>query len=225
MDIADFPWQGSFRAPSGSHNCGCVFIGGSNVISAAHCGGTTSHTLEFGSSNRNSGTVVGISSVTRHPNYGQGAGFSPNDISTIITSSAVSGANISPGTMSTSAVNPEGTGFITGWGRTCGSCSLPVALQGTEIPIIADDQCSGIWGSSFQSSNMICVYGGVGGGIGACNGDSGGPLSGPGNGDTIFGVTSWGAGGCSTNYPSVYTKVGAFQSWVCEQTGNAAVGC
>ena len=50
-----------------------------------------------------------------------------------------------------------------------GSCSLPVTLQGTEIPIISDDECSGIYGDDFQPDNMICVWGGDGGGIGSCN--------------------------------------------------------
>ena len=50
-----------------------------------------------------------------------------------------------------------------------GSCALPVTLQGTEIPIIDDDTCAGIWGDSFQSNNMICVWGGNGGTIGSCN--------------------------------------------------------
>jgi len=50
-----------------------------------------------------------------------------------------------------------------------GSCALPIALQGTAIPIISDAQCSSIWGSSFQASAMICVWGGSGGTIGSCN--------------------------------------------------------
>ena len=50
-----------------------------------------------------------------------------------------------------------------------GTCAITVALQGTSIPIIDDAQCDSIWGTSFQSSAMICVWGGVGGGIGSCN--------------------------------------------------------
>lgn len=50
-----------------------------------------------------------------------------------------------------------------------GSCNIPVALQGTSIPIISDASCTSIWGSSFQASAMICVWGGTGGTIGSCN--------------------------------------------------------
>ena len=56
----------------------------------------------------------------QHPDYGQGAGFSPNDISVIEATSTISGNNISPGVMFASASNPGGNGWITGWGRTCG---------------------------------------------------------------------------------------------------------
>ena len=53
-------------------------------------------------------------------------------------------------------------------------------------------------------------------------GDSGGPMS---VGSTIYGVTSWGVSGCGTNFPSVYTRVGAYKSWVCGASGNGPVGC
>lgn len=33
------------------------------------------------------------------------------------------------------------TCFITGWGRTCGSCALPQVLQETQIPVVDDDIC------------------------------------------------------------------------------------
>jgi hypothetical protein len=47
--------------------------------------------------------------------------------------------------------------------------TLPTILQGTGIPIISDAQCANLWPNSFDASNMICVWGGVGGGIGSCN--------------------------------------------------------
>lgn len=53
-------------------------------------------------------------------------------------------------------------------------------------------------------------------------GDSGGPMT---VGSTVYGVTSWGVNGCGTNFPSVYAKVGPFQSWVCGESNNEPVGC
>merc|ERR1712044_133361 len=201
VNIANYPWQGSYRTGTGSHTCGCVFLGGTWTLTAGHCGGSSAYSAGYGSSTRTSVTPFSISSVTRHPSYGVGSGFTPNDFSVVRTASTPSGSNISPGTIASSSSNPGGNGAITGWGRTCGSCGLPSALQGVDpMP-------------------MICVYNGS---QGSCNGDSGGPLS---QGSTIYGVTSWGVSGCGTNYPSVYAKVGAVRSWICSTTSNGAQGC
>merc|ERR1712044_77408 len=204
VNIANYPWQGSYRTGTGSHTCGCVFLGGTWTLTAGHCGGSSAYSAGYGSSTRTSVTPFSISSVTRHPSYGVGSGFTPNDFSVVRTTST----------------NPGGNGAITGWGRTCGSCGLPSALQGVDpMPIISDSECTSRWGSSFNSNLMICVYNGS---QGSCNGDSGGPLS---VGTTIYGVTSWGVSGCGTNYPSVYAKVGAVRSWICSTTSNGAQGC
>merc|ERR1711893_171657 len=220
VNIANYPWQGSYRTGTGSHTCGCVFLGSTWTLTAGHCGGSSAYTAGYGSSTRTSVTPFSISSVTRHPSYGVGSGFTPNDFSVVRTASTPSGSNISPGTIASSSSNPGGNGAITGWGRTCGSCGLPSALQGVDpMPIISDSECTSRWGSSFNSNLMICVYNGS---QGSCNGDSGGPLS---VGSTIYGVTSWGVSGCGTNYPSVYAKVGAVRSWICSTTSNGAQGC
>ena len=50
-----------------------------------------------------------------------------------------------------------------------GGCEIPVPLQGTEIGVISDAECTSVWGDSFQESNMICVWDGASGTVGACN--------------------------------------------------------
>lgn len=35
----------------------------------------------------------------------------------------------------------------------------------------------------------------------------------------LIGVTSWGRNGCDTTYPSVYTRVTYFRSWIKTETG------
>jgi secreted trypsin-like serine protease len=42
-------------------------------------------------------------------------------------------------------------------------------------------------------------------------GDSGGPVR---CGNTIVGVTSWGVSTCSGDFPSVYTGLSSFNSWI-----------
>ena len=43
VDIADYPWQGSYRTGAGTttHTCGCVFVGGVWTLTAGHCGGSS----------------------------------------------------------------------------------------------------------------------------------------------------------------------------------------
>merc|ERR1712044_26977 len=137
VNIANYKYQGSWRPSSGSHSCGCVAVGGNWVLTAGHCGGSSSYTAGFGNSNRVSATPFSIASVTRHPQYNVGSGFTPNDFSVVRMASSPSGSNISPATLASNANNPGGNGWITGWGRTCGSCSLPSALQGVNLPIIS----------------------------------------------------------------------------------------
>ena len=57
--------------------------------------------------------------VTQHPDYGSGPGFSANDYAVVLATGDIGGDNISPATIETAPGNPGGTGWITGWGRTC----------------------------------------------------------------------------------------------------------
>merc|ERR1712018_326521 len=219
VDIADFPWQGSYRPASGSHSCGCVFVGGSSVITAGHCGGTTRHTMEFGSSVRGKGQVYGVAMALRHPQYGVGQGFTPHDFTVVKSRAPISGENIKAGKLAQDGTNPMGDVWLTGWGRTCGFCGIPTHLKGFNPPLISDRACLQKMGRSFNSELMICAYNGH---SSSCNGDSGGPMS---QGDTILGVTSWGRGGCPVSAASVYAKVGAVRSWICKELDYEPRGC
>ena len=58
--------------------------------------------------------------IFQHPQYDQGLGFTPNDISVVRATSDISGSNIDAGMIAQDTTNPGGMGYITGWGRTCG---------------------------------------------------------------------------------------------------------
>merc|ERR1712183_1131930 len=63
---------------------------------------------------------------------------------------------------------------ISGWGKIGGrNPVLPVNLQITDVPLMADSDCAAAWGSFRITPQSQCV--GLGG-TGSCNGDSGGPL-------------------------------------------------
>merc|ERR1712121_171468 len=116
-DIADHPWQGSYRI-FGSHSCGCVLGSTQWVVTAAHCGGGSAYSVSFGSTDRTKGTVVNIESATAHPSYGVGLGAYPNDISVVKLASPVSGENIEAIAMGRNRLNGGEEAIISGWGKT-----------------------------------------------------------------------------------------------------------
>ena len=102
---------------------------------------------------------------------------------------------------------------ITGWGRTSEGGAKSDVLKFAQVPIVSDSICSGIYGSGFFASVMVCA-GYPQGGVDACQGDSGGPLAVPahgGDGGLIrqAGVTSFGAGCARPGLPGVYSRVGS----------------
>jgi elastase-2 len=120
------------------------------------------------------------------------------------------------------------TCYITGWGRTCGSCSLPVALQETQIAVVSDDLCRERYPLAYNRTLHICLFDPVNQDVASCNGDSGGPLVcrlDASNQWELTGVTSWGTSGCPTTEPSVYARVSSYLSFICEETNNEAPGC
>lgn len=110
--------------------------------------------------------------------------------------------------------------YITGWGRTCSTCNLPITLQEAQIPVISNTLCTTEFGTNFNSAVQICVWDQVNQNKGACNGDSGGPLVCMGSNGfwELIGATSWGATNCLTTKPSVYTRLSAFTDWICQET-------
>ncbi|KAK6184131.1 hypothetical protein SNE40_002152 [Patella caerulea] len=215
-----FPWQASLQRSSGSswsHICGGSLIANNRVLTAAHCvspNSPGSYRVVLGNHrlNNNDGTeqVIYISSIVNHPNYNGNANGYPNDISVM---RLASNANTGSSAVSTVTLAPYGSSFtgqkctISGWGRTVGGGSLPNTLQYVSMNKISNSECTSRWGSSINSGH-ICVHES---GKSACNGDSGGPMICNGY---LAGVTSWGASGCPGTYPSVYTRVSQYLSWI-----------
>nr|KAG5687418.1 hypothetical protein BaRGS_019817 [Batillaria attramentaria] len=90
-------------------------------------------------------------------------------------------------------------------------------LKEAPITVISYNDCRSRWGIFFNPirSSHICVFNS--GTYGACNGDSGGPLFSPDydtGKTTVTGVTSFGRSGCDTSYPSVYTRISSYTSWI-----------
>ncbi|VDI66723.1 Hypothetical predicted protein [Mytilus galloprovincialis] len=224
-DIADFPWQVSLRTSSDSHTCGGIILTDTWILTAAHCTQGSGYTIRVGDTNRNNGERYQVRRVINHANYNDGSGTISNDISLIELSSSLSfGSTVAP-----ISLPPAGQLFesascvITGWGRTCGTCGLPTILQKLNTLALRNTECANymrpISGVNLLSSH-ICVHNqNSNPQDGACNGDSGGPMTCTVSGQTyVAGVTSWvissQSTGCLPDYPSVYTRVTSFLSWI-----------
>lgn len=209
------------------HICGGVIYNRNYIVTAAHCLGSAASTYRLVLGEHRQSTTSGneqvsaVTSYTIHPNYNaNGAGF-PNDIAVMLLTTPVTyNSFVGAGTFATSGSFLGQSCILSGWGRTVGGGSAADTLLKVSITKIANNECSTRWaGVSGATINTghICFY--TGSGISACNGDSGGPAR---CGNTIVGVTSWGISTCSGTYPSVYTRVSTFASWLQSQAGTNA---
>ncbi|XP_046369158.1 fibrinolytic enzyme, isozyme C-like [Haliotis rufescens] len=215
-----------------SHSCGCSLISPSWCLTAAHCvDGASSSSLrvqlgEHSLSSSESGEQrIGVRRVVMHPGYNGNAAGYPNDIALLELNSA---ATISS-TVQLIDISPEGASYegqdviISGWGRTVGGGTLPDRLQEVTMQKISNAECTQRWapvsGASINDQH-ICIYDSSQQ-ASACNGDSGGPMiiRSSGQADVLVGVTSWGISTCGGDYPSVYTRVSEFISWINSYVG------
>merc|ERR1711893_277111 len=222
VSIFSHPHQISLQFSSGSHTCGGSIIGNNKVACAAHCtqNSASVYRIRAGSSTRTSGGQLRyISSIRNHPSYCSSCGGFPNDVSVLTVSESFDyGLGVGAIDLATSDYTGQ-TCTIAGWGRTSSSNSLPTTLQGVNIGVISNSDCSNrmspVSGATVNSGH-ICIYDSARR-SGSCNGDSGGPMVCSGS---LAGITSWGissGGACRQDFPSVYARVSYFRSWLSSQ--------
>ena len=49
------------------------------------------------------------------------------------------------------------------------TCPLPITLQGAELDVLTDAECSAIWDSNYNGDVHVCVYDNENQLLGACN--------------------------------------------------------
>ncbi|GLD75012.1 transmembrane protease serine 9-like isoform X2 [Lates japonicus] len=218
----NWPWQASVHR-FGRHICGGTLINNEWVMTATSCliAGTNDLLVYLGrerqegpNPNEVSRTII---HVINHPNYNPTT--ADNDISLLRLSSPVNFTSyILPVCLAASGSTfHNGTNaWVTGWGDTALGVPLPSPqnLTEVEVPIVGNTECSCSYGLFTITDNMMCA-GLQAGGKGACHGDGGGPLVIKQNGSWIqAGIVSFGLGCAQANFPTVFTRVSRYQSWI-----------
>ncbi|XP_034667701.1 lectizyme-like [Drosophila subobscura] len=221
------PYIVSLQTTEGATFCAASIIRADVLLTAAHCLTKSSYLAVAAGHSRSNPEDTQVREVSRsrqliHESYPGTAG--PYDIALIFLDTpfdlnAHSRDGFAP--VSTIALPPKqlpGTtrGTLYGWGKD-GSKGLPDTLQKLDVDILDYDTCLAAMPeySNVVDSN-VCTHK-AGTTDGACNGDSGGPLISRSADGTAYqvGVVSWGYVPCTlTKYPSVYTSVYAFNSWI-----------
>jgi secreted trypsin-like serine protease len=223
-----WPWQLSLRY-LGSHSCGASLVGARLAVCAAHCVGAivTTYTIVAGTNQRSCGDGNCVTRIPntaeRHPNYtDSGVLGYPNDLSLITWTDPIAevAGKIQFVVLASTEDQVGQECYITGWGRLSGGGTIPENLQEALIDVITTVECQTLWSATSVHDTHVCVYDTATQLRGACNGDSGGPLvcrRSPTDQWELVGATSWGRTGCSTDYPSVYTRISSYRDWILGQ--------
>ncbi|KAI2510332.1 serine-type endopeptidase [Fragilaria crotonensis] len=153
----------------------------------------------------------GIRSVT-HPLFDKT--LYTNDIALIFLDTRVTGVTMPKINRNASAPAIGKALFTVGLGYLKSSPVVKATyLMSVSINALNPSACSAYFRFGFKGVNQICA----GGAKGTCNGDSGGPLVVRGasaSTDLLVGVASYGtAAGCGL-YPSAWTRVSKYATWI-----------
>merc|ERR1712088_130368 len=219
------PWQVAML--SGSFQfCGGTILDSCTILTAAHCGINTGHSIRAGSTDKTSGGQVrGISQVISNADLPYDSSTTNNDwLIAKLDSPLTLGDDVQAACLPSASYLPadstEDRCFTSGWGTLSSGGSATDNLQYVRVPAVTNSACNAAYGGSITDSMLCAGFTGVGG-KDACQGDSGGPYVCNDNGNAVIaGVVSWGIGCALPQYPGVYARVTPVLSWIQSNMGS-----